>query len=136
MAKQRNIIRKNFDFSEEEIGQLETIREEQDCPTLISAVRFLISFYEKNKELTGEFQRDLKLNKRYLNELRRNEFILLDLLNILCIHLDISSVPSHADPQNHGTAYSDARENLKQYMHEIFTWNRTGDRELSDGFDG
>ena len=134
MAEQQNTIRKTFDFSTEQMERLEAIRVEQNCPTLISTVRYLISFYERNKGLTDTVFHNLNLNKRYLNELRRNDFLILDLLNALCIHLDISAVPSPADAQNRGTALNDAGENLKQYLHEIFTRNRTGDGDLSEGF--
>ena len=132
--KNSNMIRKTIDFTPEQIALLEMICEEQNCPNLISTVRFLIGYYEKNKVLNNEIRHNLKLSKRYLNELRRNEFMVLDLLNAMCIVLNISSVPSHADSQNHGTALTDAMENLRQYMRDIFTRNRTGDRDFAEGF--
>lgn len=132
--KNSNVIRKTFDFTPEQIASLEKICEEQNCPNLISTVRFLIGYYEKNKELNDAIRHDLKLNKRYLNELRRNEFVILDLLNAMCITSNISSVPSHADLQNRGTALNDAMENLKRHVHEIFTRNRTGDRDAPEEF--
>lgn len=134
--KNSNVIRKTFDFTPEQIASLEKICEEQNCPNLISTVRFLIGYYEKNKELNNEIRHNMKLSKRYLNELRRNEFMVLDLLNTICIALNISSVPSHVDPQNRGTALNDSMENLRRYMHEIFTRNRTGDRDFAEGFQG
>ena len=62
--KNSNMIRKTFDFTPEQIASLEMICEEQNCPNLISTVRFLIGYYEKNKELNNEIRHNLKLRSR------------------------------------------------------------------------
>ena len=88
MAEQQNTIRKTFDFSTEQMERLEAIRVEQNCPTLISTVRYLISFYERNKGLTDTVFHNLNLNKRYLNEM-----CIRDRLQIVC--KDLNSIKDY-----------------------------------------
>lgn len=127
-------IRKNFRIDEQVQNSL-TIICQQLGMTETAALEYLIQYYMKNQQTLsdlsvqiGDFRRELDLHRKYLNELRRNDFLTLDMLNVICIEKDIPQAVPHTDKAYWSDAYAGARQNLSDFLNEVQTRNKYGDK--------
>ena len=127
-------IRKNFRIDEQFQNSL-TIICQQLGMTEMAALEYLIQYYMKNQQTLsdlsvqiGDFRRELELHRKYLNELRRNDFLTLDMLNVICIEKDIPQAVPHTDKAYWSDAYAGARQNLSDFLNEVQTRNKYRDK--------
>lgn len=109
-------------LSEHERNILLEIQQAQNLTSMSAAVRFVL---ENHKATSAEQMTERNINtqldvlKKYLNELRRNNFIVLELLNAICINAEISYVPPHNVANQQSTAYISAKEHLNEFMKDV-----------------
>lgn len=103
--------------------------------TETAALEYLIQYYMKNQQTLSslsvqitDFRRELDLHRKYLNELRRNDFLTLDMLNVICIEKNIPQAVPHTDKAYWSDAYAGARQNLSEFLNEVQTRNKYGDK--------
>lgn len=99
---------------------LKEIMAENGLSTISAAIGFAVSHHQGNAQMAHE----LALLKKYANEIRRNNYILIGLLNAVTLHLDVSYVPPHHVKSMQSTALQAAHVNLSEYLDEIMAKNR------------
>ena len=129
MAKQAKHIR----ISEQCLSDLYCLMEKHDLHSLSATIEFLVQDYsllqQEQKQITEmlhHIERITSLNKKYLNELRRHSFLLLELLNAICMQQNVSICPPHMNKDFRSQALQIAYENLDRYMQDILTKNKEG----------
>ena len=129
MAKQARHIR----ISEQCLSNLTHLKETHGLCSLSTTMEFLTQDYlllrQEQKQITERLhhiERIANLNKKYLNELRRYSFLLLELLNAICMQQNISFCPPHTNRDFRSQALQIAYENLDRYMQDILTKNQEG----------
>lgn len=129
MAKQAKHIR----VSEQCLSNLYHLMEVRDLGSLSATIEFLVQDYsllqQEQKQITEmlhHIERITSLNKKYLNELRRHSFLLLELLNAICMQQNVSICPPHMNKDFRSQALQIAYGNLDRYMQDILTKNKEG----------
>ena len=129
MAKQAKHIR----ISEQCLSDLYCLMEKHDLHSLSATIEFLVQDYsllqQEQKQILerlNSMERTANLNKKYLNELRRHSFLLLELLNAICMQQNVSICPPHMNKDFRSQALQIAYENLDRYMQDILTKNKEG----------
>lgn len=129
MAKQAKHIR----ISEQCLSDLYHLMETHDLHSLSATIEFLVQDYsflqQEQKQMTERLhhiERITNLNKKYLNELRRYSFLLLELLNAICMQQNISFCPPHTSRDFRSQALQIAYQNLDRYMQDVLTKNQEG----------
>lgn len=127
MPKQARHIR----VSDQCLAELYQLSKTFDLGSLSSTLEFLVQDYVQLQKERRKFVDRLEsiekvstLNKKYLNELRRNSFLLLDLLNAICMEQNIPFCPPHTNKDFRARALQLAYENLDHYMQEVLTKNK------------
>ena len=118
---------KNFRFSSDMLENLKAITNQLHCNETQALAYALQQTAGQTQQDDQAFQRELKLHRKYLNELRRNEFLILDLLNAICMNLNVETVLDHSQKDFVGPALADAKSNLSSYLHNILTRQKSGD---------
>lgn len=119
---------KNFRFSSDMLENLKTITNQLHCNETQALAYALQQTAGQIQQDAQASQRELKLHRKYLNELRRNEFLILDLLNAICMNLNVETVLDHSQKDFVGPALADAKSNLSSYLHNILTRQKSGDQ--------
>lgn len=114
--------RSTYSFSEECLCQLEAIRVEHGLKSITAAIEFIATGWVTQQALL----KTLDLLKKYANELRRNDYLCIDLLNAITIQQDISVVPPHHERTMRSPALQDSHNNLTEYLNSIATKNKDG----------
>lgn len=129
MAKQAKHIR----ISEQCLSDLYCLMEKYNLGSLSTTMEFLTQDYlllrQEQKQITERLhhiERIISLNKKYLNELRRYSFLLLELLNAICMQQNVSICPPHMNKDFRSQALQIAYENLDRYMQDVLTKNQEG----------
>ena len=118
---------KNFRFSSDMLENLKTITNQLHCNETQALAYALHQTAGQAQQDAQASQRELKLHRKYLNELRRNEFLILDLLNAICMTLNVGTVLDHSQKDFVSPALADAKSNLSSYLHNILTRQKSGD---------
>lgn len=120
--------RSTYSFSEECLHQLEAIRAEHGLKSITAAIEFIAAGWATQQALL----KTLELLKKYTNELRRNDYLCIDLLNAITIQQDISVVPPHHERTMRSPALQDSYKNLNDYLNSIATKNKDGASALEE----
>lgn len=118
---------KAFRFSPEMLSNLDEIAKRLQCNDTQALAYALQQTAGQAQQDAQASQRELKLHRKYLNELRRNEFLILDLLNAICMNLNVETVLDHSQKDFVGPALADAKNNLSSYLHNILTRQKSGE---------
>lgn len=119
--------KKTFRFSSDMLEDLKAITDQLHCNETQALAHALQQIAKQTQQDAQASQRELKLHRKYLNELRRNEFLILDLLNAICMNLNVETVLDHSQKDFVGPALADAKNNLSSYLHNILTRQKSGD---------
>ena len=119
---------KNFRISSDMLENLKAITDQLHCNDTQALAYALQQTAKQTPQDAEASQRELKLHRKYLNELRRNEFLVLDLLNAICMNLNVETVLDHSQKDFVGPALADAKSNLSSYLHNILTRQKSGDQ--------
>ena len=129
MVKQAKHIR----ISEQCLSDLYCLMEKYDLHSLSATIEFLVQDYsllqQEQKQIAERLhpiERITSLNKKYLNELRRYNFLLLELLNAICMQQNVSICPPHMNKDFRSQALQIAYGNLDRYMQDVLTKNKEG----------
>lgn len=126
---------KAFRFSKNMEQSLEHIQQTENIKSATATIEFLIQFWhQKHTAEAAHVQlqqqhKTLTLHTKYLNQLRRENYILLDLLNAICLEQSITACPPHHEHVWRSHAMSQARENLSKFLKQVFVknaWNEKG----------
>lgn len=123
MTKKKTSIK----LSENTIQEIEVIKGRYHLNTNTAAIEQAVHVYATQEDILKE----LALMKKYLNEIRRNNYLELGLLNAITITLNVPTAMPHQDPKYQSMALISAHENLSIYLNEIATKNK--DRQLGRG---
>lgn len=119
--------RTNVRLNDKCMEDLERIRTSRNLKSLTAAIELAAAEYVDSRqliELQAATDAKLDLLKKYTNELRRSEYLVIGLLNAITLKLDISDVPPHHDKVFRSPALQSAHNHLDTYMNEILTRNR------------
>lgn len=124
--------KKTFRFSSDMLEDLKAITDQLHCNETQALAHALQQIAKQTQQDAQASQRELKLHRKYLNELRRNEFLILDLLNAICMNLNVETVLDHSQKDFVGPALADAKNNLSSYLHNILTRQKSGEPVLEE----
>lgn len=119
--------KKTFRFSLDMLEDLKAITDQLHCNETQALAYALQQTARQTQQDAQASQRELKLHRKYLNELRRNGFLILDLLNAICMTLNVGTVLDHSQKDFVSPALADAKSNLSSYLHNILTRQKSGD---------
>ena len=119
--------KKTFRFSSDMLEDLKAITDQLHCNETQALAYALQQTAGQTQQDAQASQREWKLHRKYLNELRRNEFLILDLLNAICMNLNVETVLDHSQKDFVGPALADAKNNLSSYLHNILTRQKSGE---------
>lgn len=114
-----NSSRSNYRLSDECLRNLELIQTQHGLKSITAAIEFAAA----NLRPQADLYKQVELMKKHINELRRNEYLVIDLLNALTLQLDISTVPPHHVSAMRSPALNDAQKNLRGYLDTIAAKN-------------
>lgn len=115
-----NSSRSNYRLSDECLRNLELIQAQHGLKSATAAIEFAAA----NLRPQADLYKQIELMKKHINELRRNEYLVIDLLNALTLQLDVSTVPPHHVSAMRSPALNDAQSNLKGYIDAVLTKNK------------
>lgn len=119
--------RKHFLLSEEDIINIEKIKNNNHLKSNTETVKFAISS-TANSSLENqikELQHNIFLLKKYSNEMRRDNYRILSYLDAIALKLDIAtSFPWHIETM-FSPAHMSINKNLKEYLDAIITKNES-----------
>lgn len=116
--------RKNLHLSKDCMDSLTQIMEQTSAKSVTAAIELAAAAYSSSAalaDLQAATNHQLELIKKHVNELRRNNYIIIALLNAMVIDMDISMVPMHHEKQLRSPALTSAHENLSIYLSEVMT---------------
>ena len=121
---------------------LEKIRKKKQISTLNSTINTVIEDYVKYLSFEDEvlkdihkIHHDLMLQRKYLNELRKNEFIILNLLNAITYASNLDLPVNHNSKDLQSVAFQNALHNYREYIAEIQTKMAENNKNIENGSD-
>lgn len=129
--------RVNLRLSNECMAHLTAAQKENNLKSLTAAVELTAAAYQSNQKLIKKAESiDVQLAqlKKYINELRRNNYLIISLLNAITLQQGTALVPMHHDKRFRSPALATAHDNLAVYMKEVMT-RLHGDSSSMDGID-
>ena len=129
----------SYRLSPECLDQLRMIKVENGLSSITAAIEFSASAYSGTKELLaalGTADHKMSNINKSINELRRNDYLILALLNAISVEMDISNVPPHHDSKFRSPALSSAHENIQGFLADVMTKIRGGVKDDGDVIDG
>lgn len=120
--------RTNLRLSEKCREDLAKIQESAGLKTMTAAIERAAATYAQQADMNAT----LRLIKKYLNELRRNDYLILDLLNAFALQMDVSQLPPHHIKNMRSPALQSAHDNLSGYLNDVLTRNKTGAAAMED----
>ena len=107
-----------------------------------AAVRMCIKFYYDNHDIMEsmklellDLHHELDLIKKYSNEQRRMLFLVVDLLNMICINQNVPPAPSFKDKDFQSSALQQSQMNLSEFLKDIAVKNKYGNYNPEDDLD-
>lgn len=100
------------------------LQKEKGFKSKNKAIKYMIASYYANEELKKEIKsihHDLMLQRKYINELRKNEFLILHLLNTITYASNIDLPVNHNSKDLQSIAFQNALHNYREYITEIQT---------------
>lgn len=134
MSKQRF----NMAFSEECVELLEKIKLENNLTSVTAAIEFAVSSHQGIQELQAsllENKKQTALLKKHINELRRNEYLIISMLNAMTLQLNVPTAPMHHEKKFRSPALIAAHNNLAIYLNEVMTTIKDNEQAAA-GADG
>lgn len=131
-------LRKTFCLTENQIENIKAIKEKHHLKTETAAIEFALTETILNSDLSQKLdtiEHELFLLKKYCNELRRNNHILLSLVDAVALKLDIQTVPQRDDKRFRTPAYLSAHSNMREYLDAVMAKNKdavTNSEELDE----
>lgn len=119
--------RVEFRFSEEVMQGIRRIQEERGIGTMTGAVEYAVANYfdaENIKARIDALAIKVDAVKKYMNECRRNDYLMLSLLDVMALKLNITDVNEWRDKKSRSVAMDKAQESLSNYLNDIATRNR------------
>lgn len=114
------------------------LQKEKGFKSKNKTIKYMLTSYYTNEELKKEIQQihhDLMLQRKYLNELRKNEFIILDLLNAITYASNIDLPVNHNSKDLQSIAFQNASHHYREYISEIQTRIAENNKNIENGSD-
>ncbi len=111
-------------LNELNLQKLKEIKNIKQVKSTSKAINKIIEETYNKMDLQTELKQihqDLMLQRKYINSIRRDNFLILHLLNAITYQLDIVKEVNHTNPDFKSIAYINAEKDLKKYMTEITT---------------
>lgn len=111
------------------------LQKEKGFKSKNKAIKYMISSYYANEELKKEIKsihHDLMLQRKYLNELRKNEFLILHLLNAITYAGNIDLPVNHNSKDWQSMAFQYAVKDYRQYLAEIQTKMAENNKKIDE----
>lgn len=119
--------RKSFRLSQEQLKNIQAIKETHHLKTETAAIEYALTATISADDLSQKLdtiEHELFLLKKYTNELRRNNHILLSLVDAISFKLDIQNVPVRDDKRFRTPAYLDAHAKMQEYLDAVMAKNK------------
>lgn len=131
----RMINIKTFRLSEQSLSS--TIKEKYQLKSNTAAIEYALTATISADNLSQKLdtvEHELFLLKKYTNELRRNNHILLSLVDAISFKLDIQNVPVRDDKRFRTPAYLDTYAKMQAYLDAVMAKNKdmVTDNEVLD----
>lgn len=118
--------RTTLQISDQCMANLREIKESNGLKSITAAIEYAAAAHVGTQEAVEQqrrLERTLAQHKKYLNELRRNDYLIIALMNAITLSLDVSYAPPHHDKLFRSQALQAAHENLSAYLDSIMTRN-------------
>lgn len=120
MAEAKTSVR----LSKKCLDEIKKIQQENNLKSYTAGIEFMAGLYSSTNEFNQqlkEMDRKINLTIKHINELRRNDYLLIDLLNAVTMELNISEVVMHHKAAFRSSALQSAMDNLSVYLNEVQT---------------
>ncbi len=119
-------VQQHINLSADTVAVLNDLQQSLNIKTRSALIDHIVKEYvsntdhlEQTKQQQKAVDKKLDLVKKYLNECRRNDFLILSMLNALAIEGNVTYAPDHTNERMQSGAFKSARENLREYMQAI-----------------
>lgn len=124
MKAKKDVFQFHIRLDDDNHEFVKKFQEKNNLKTMNETLNLIIKNYSLSIATLEEIKQihhDLMLQRKYLNELRKNEFIILDLLNAITYASDLHLPVNHNNKDFQSIAFQNALNNYREYMEEIQT---------------
>lgn len=111
------------------------LQKEKSIKSKNDVINYMLNSYYPNNNIQSELKKihhDLMLQRKYLNELRKNEFLILNLLNAITYASNINLPVNHNNKDLQSIAFQNALINYREYISQIQTKISENDKNIEE----